>query len=148
MQRINLHDATILNKTWHLQQEAYKVEAQIIGFDQIPPLLETRKQLQGVDEIFYGYWIGDELCGFISYQLVDGVIDICRLVTKPTHFKQGIAQALLGFVERNEQTHILRVSTGATNGPACSFYQKHGFRKVGEKQITVTLRLIYFEKGL
>ena len=55
IQRINLHDATILNKTWHLQQEAYKVEAQIIGFDQIPPLLETRKQLQGVDEIFYGY---------------------------------------------------------------------------------------------
>lgn len=52
--KLNLQDEITLDELWSLQHKAYRLEAEIIGFRDIPPLLETRDMLSRVTEEFYG----------------------------------------------------------------------------------------------
>ena len=86
----------------NIQIPSYKVEAEIIGSNEIPPLKDTVYTLQHCGETFFGYYENEELCGVISMKVdVDGV-DIHRLIVHPNHFRKGIAQMLLNFIETKE----------------------------------------------
>lgn len=92
----------------NIQIPSYKVEAKIIGYDEIPPLKDTVKTLQECEEIFFGYYEDKELCGAVSVKVDDKVVDIHRLIVHPTHFRKGIAQKLLNFVTRNFEAENLK----------------------------------------
>lgn len=97
-------------------------------------------------EQFFGYFLDDELCGAISLKTDHVVVDIHRLVVHPNHFRKGIAQALLDYIEKTYVSIKIKVATGVNNIPAIRFYLKNGFDQVDQVQIDEQLTLAFFEK--
>ncbi|MFD3616576.1 GNAT family N-acetyltransferase [Streptomyces sp. NPDC058676] len=142
--RLDLADSVTLRQLWELQRAAYAVEAELIGFDGIPPLHETLQELRGCAESFLG--VSDEigLAGAVSWtRLHDGTLDICRLVVHPRAHRRGIATVLLDSLDVMEPTDVTLVSTGTANQPALALYRSRGFTPTSERGIapgiTVTL---------
>ena len=147
IKKIDITNFEISKEVLNLQIASYKIEAEIIDFYDIPPLKDTVQSLQQSKEDFYGYYLNEALCGVISIKIKDGVIDIHRLIVHPEHFKKGIAQALLDFIETEiENYETITVSTGTKNIPAVNFYLKNGFLKINETEIMKNLSLTTFEK--
>lgn len=138
------HAEDVLN----IQIPSYKVEAEIIGSYDIPPLKDTVHTLQNCEETFIGYYEDEELCGALSFKANDAEIDIHRLIVHPKHFRKGIAQLLLNFIESNLKAEIMKVATGSKNTPAVNFYKKNGFQLIKEVSVNEQLSLAFFEKKL
>ncbi len=131
----------------NLQLLAYKIEAEIIQYDRLPPLLDTIDSIQQCNETYFGYFEQGNLCGVISINVIDSVIDIHRLMVHPKHFRKGIANSLLHFIEKSEVgAKEIIVSTGKKNKPAIKFYEKHGFTRVKDMNITEGLSISCFKK--
>lgn len=131
-----------------MQLSAYMVEAELINYTDIPPLKDTIQTLQQCAETFYGYYDNQELSGFISYKLAEKVIDIHRLVVHPKHFRKGIAQALITFLENTIKANAVKVSTASKNIPAINLYVKHGFQLVKVDMVNDQLSLSFFYKKI
>lgn len=145
IKHIDLKDPEILEQIFQLQRASYQVEAKIIGFNGIPPLLETREQLKECSESFYGYYVNGTLAGILSYQLQEQLLDICRLAVHPDYFRKGIAGALLEQALLSPDYHKAIVSTGQKNLPAVLLYQKHGFQKIRDVEVITGIYLTEFE---
>ncbi|MET7988733.1 GNAT family N-acetyltransferase [Streptomyces sp. NPDC005281] len=142
--RLDLADPDTLRHLWDLQRASYAVEAQLIGFDGIPPLHESLEQLRACGESFLGVRDELRLVGAVAWtRLPDGVLDICRLVVHPLAHRRGVATALLDALDSIEPAELTVVSTGTANLPAVTLYRRRGFIPVGKRQIapgvTVTL---------
>ncbi|MFP7230648.1 GNAT family N-acetyltransferase [Bacillus subtilis] len=130
-----------------VQQPAYIKEAELIGFDGIPALQETAKDIQASREQFAGYRKDGRLIGVISYEKNMHHLTICRLVVHPDGFRKGIGRALLQFViDQNEDAEKMKVVTAEKNTPAVSLYTQAGFRhtetvKAGEGLLLSVLYL-------
>jgi hypothetical protein len=57
----------------NIEQLAYRIEADLIGFNDIPTLNDTIYSLQECNETFYGYFANTMLCGAISPRNRQGV---------------------------------------------------------------------------
>lgn len=144
---MDLTDRTTVSEVLALQRISCAVEARMRCAFDIPPLRDTPETLRDCGETFYGYSIGDELVGAVSYKEVGEVLDIHRLVVRPDPFRRGIARSLVGYVA-NVATDAKRivVSTGAKNEPAFRLYRSLGLRGTGESEPSPGLRLTTFER--
>ncbi len=127
---LDINQPAVADAVVRLQQKAYAVEAEIIGFRNLPPLRETTANLRGCGEMFYGCHDNDELVGVISLDTHVGHALVCRLAVHPRHFRKGIASALLLYAEAQTASpgeFGMEVSTAALNRPAVQLYLKHGF---------------------
>ncbi|PUB13851.1 GNAT family N-acetyltransferase [Paenisporosarcina sp. OV554] len=131
-----------------IQIPAYKVEAEIIGSYDIPPLKDTIDTLKQCGETFFGYYLNEELCGAISIKVEDDEVDIHRLIVHPNYFRKGLAQKLLNFIVSKFEIETIKVATGSKNAPAVSFYKKNGFQNIKEVTVNEQLSLTFFEKKL
>jgi ribosomal protein S18 acetylase RimI-like enzyme len=140
----NLSEAqTLLN----VQRASYAIEAELIGFAEIPPLVESLEALQACGEIIYGYFVEDELAGAIGYKIENNTLDIHRLMVHPAFFRRGIAGKLLDFIEaQNPHVPTLIVATGAQNDPAVALYQRHGFVLGNEQAVAPGLMIVHLRK--
>ncbi|MGG0240063.1 GNAT family N-acetyltransferase [Bacillus rhizoplanae] len=131
-----------------VQISAYKIEAQYIQNNSIPRLYDTIFDIQNCNEIFYGYFIDDNLAGFISFLYEDDVVDIHRLVVSPKYFHRGIATALLQrLFQLHEETTPYIVQTGKKNIPAIALYKKHNFIETKEFALPDGLVLVQLKKS-
>lgn len=128
---LDLSDDNVLHELWTVQRLAYAVEAEIIGFDGIPPLHESLDELRACDETFLGLYDEEGLAGAVSYQLDGSTVDICRLVVHPRAHRRGIASKLLDALPQGPQT----VSTGTKNEPAVALYRRRGFVETGTREV-------------
>lgn len=129
-----------------VQLPAYRIEAELIGFWDIPPLRDTTETMMESGETFVGYRIEGELAGFISYEDEGDALDICRMVVHPNYFRRGIAKSLVEYVLEGAGKHKrVKVSTGAGNKPAIALYRSFGFADAGEIEIAPGVRLALFE---
>ncbi|MEI3597704.1 MULTISPECIES: GNAT family N-acetyltransferase [unclassified Oceanobacillus] len=147
IKKIDITNPEVSKEVLNIQIPSYNVEAKIIDFYDIPPLKDTVQSLQQCGETFFGYYLNKELCGVISIKTDGRIIDIHRLMVHPKHFRKGIAEKLLNFIEVElEKFEAIVVSTGTQNAPAVAFYLKNGFLKTEEIQITEFLSLTTFKK--
>ncbi|MCE5171905.1 GNAT family N-acetyltransferase [Paenibacillus profundus] len=147
IKQLEMNDEETLEQLWYLQQLAYRIEADILGFDRIPPLMDTIEDLRQTVEKFYGWWDGVELVGALSYEMVTPTImDICRLMVRPDHFRQGIGSELLRFALQCPQVSIFRIATGVRNLPALKLYEREGFRAVRDEEIASGVWLRHLDK--
>ena len=128
---LDLTDDAVLRELWTVQRLAYAVEAELIGFDGIPPLHESLEELKACGETFLGLYDEEGLAGAVSYQLDGSTVDICRLGVHPRAHRRGIASKLLDALPAGPQT----VSTGGKNEPALRLYRKRGFVEVGTREV-------------
>ena len=146
IKRLDNKNREIATEILSIQIPSYLVEAKIIDYYDLPPLEDTIDSLQQCQETFFAYYLQEELCGIISFKLDRTEVDLHRLIVHPEHFRKGIAQKLLDFVETIEGVKSMRVTTGAKNTPAINFYSKNGFRKLQEVKVDEHLTLSSFRK--
>ena len=145
--KLNLKDDITSKSVLELQMASYKIEAEIIGFQELPPLKDTIKSLKESEEIFYGYYINDVLTGIISFKIIENVLDIHRVEVHPDFFRMGIAEKLINYVEKLEsKIEKITVCTGSTNLPAVNLYLKNGYRKTENIEISQNVYLTEFVK--
>jgi len=108
-------------------QRSYKIEAQLIGVDDFPPLSRSVENIAQSTTSFYGFSENSCLAGVIEVVIDDKHLSINSLVVDPDYFRRGIADKLikhvLGLVDFSQAV----VETAVVNSPAIKLYQKHGF---------------------
>ncbi|WP_138755581.1 GNAT family N-acetyltransferase [Paenibacillus sinopodophylli] len=148
IRRMDITDPHVAEEVLGIQIPSYKVEAELIGFEELPPLKDTVATLRSCGEDFYGYYLDSELCGAISIKEKGDIIDIHRLVVHPQHFRKGIAKELLRYVESMLGSEgVLIVTTGTENAPAVCFYKKSGFVETNVFLVEGRLSITAFQKN-
>ncbi|MGM0902191.1 MAG: GNAT family N-acetyltransferase [Bacillota bacterium] len=149
IRKLDITDAKIARQVFALQKNSYRVEAEIIGSHEIPPLMESLEELMTSGETFLGCYERREIVAVLSYKRDSKLVDIHRMMVHPNHFRKGIARHLLAHLEENETgVHELTVSTGSANIPAINLYEKLGFKKVGNTVVGEGLSLTQFFKTI
>lgn len=147
IKKIDLQNRTLAEELLGLQRASYLIEAKLINFYEIPPLLETIDELRECKESFLGYFEGTELAGAVSFTIEGETLTICRMVVHPDHFRKGIAQRLLAEVEdSNRGLAVFKVSTGKENPPAKNLYLKNGYILISDFEVVPGLFISIFEK--
>ena len=145
---LDITDPAVASVVLALQRLAYRVEAEWLGRDDIPPLHEELTALRACGETFFGAFADGMLAGAISYKLAGDTLDLHRLMVHPRHFRRGIARTLVGFVERQEgQAPRTIVSTGSRNAPGRRLYARLGFQEIGEREVAPGFKIVAFEKS-
>ncbi|MFE4427146.1 hypothetical protein ACFY5J_11350 [Peribacillus butanolivorans] len=67
IKKIQVLDSNYGQQLFMLQKKAYQIEADIIEFTDIPPLLETYDQFINCNETFIGFFKADTLAGAIGF---------------------------------------------------------------------------------
>jgi GNAT superfamily N-acetyltransferase len=130
-----------------LQRASYRVEAALLGTDDLPALRELPADLRASGESFLGAHVDGRLVGAISWKaLAGGTVDIHRLVVHPDAFRQGIGTQLLQALDEQLRPRRTLVATGAANVPARRLYEGLGFRAVGEQVVGQGVRLVHMER--
>ncbi|WP_026477688.1 GNAT family N-acetyltransferase [Alkaliphilus transvaalensis] len=146
--KLNLKDDVTSKSVLELQMASYKIEAEIIGFQELPPLKDTIKSIKESEEIFYGYYINNVLTGIVSFKIMENVLDIHRVAVHPDFFRRGIAEKLINYVEKLENNIVkITVSTGTTNLPAVNLYLKNGYHKKEDIEISPNVYITEFVKN-
>lgn len=144
VEELDLTDGSTAAELLLLQQAAYRVEADLVGFDGIPPLHETLDEMVARPLTWLGVRSDDgSVVAALAYTETPGRIDIDRLVVAPSHFRQGMASVLVSALDSDVR---ITVSTGTANVPAHRLYETHGFRRTGDEMIVPDLSITHFER--
>ncbi|KOA19174.1 acetyltransferase (GNAT) family protein [Clostridium homopropionicum DSM 5847] len=147
IEKLNLKNLETAKHVLELQIASYKIEAEIIGFYEIPTLKDTIESLMECDEVFYGCYKDNVLAGVISYKISENVVDIHRVAVHPLFFKMGIADKLINFVEGLERNiNKIVVCTGKKNMPAIGLYNKNGYKEKNDIEVSKDIYITEFEK--
>jgi ribosomal protein S18 acetylase RimI-like enzyme len=146
IQVLNLTDDSIAERILLIQKLAYRIEADLIGFDGIPALHETITEIRNSAEIFLGYFVDDVLAGVLSYSVDAKILDIGRLVVHPDYFRLGIGQALVKHVESLKNVETIVVLTGAANMPARKLYEGLNYQLIRQRILVEGLQIAEYVK--
>ncbi|OKP67958.1 histone acetyltransferase [Paenibacillus sp. P3E] len=148
--KLDLQNGGTLSELWSLQHKAYRLEAEIIGFHEIPPLMETRDMLSRSEELFYGSFDdhGDLMGAVAVLEESPGKLTVTRMMVNPDFFRQGVAGKLLEYIfDLYQDMEQFIVSTGKLNVPAVTLYTKHGFIPAGVEEVAPGVELIEFHRN-
>ncbi len=140
---LDLSDRETAAQVLDVQRVAYRIEADLIGFDGIPPLHESLAELVAQPLEWIGIRRGGKVVAALAYQVAGDLCDIDRLVVSPEHFGKGLASMLVGALLHHPR---ITVSTGTQNTPARRLYEKLGFQRIGERQIAHGVTVTHYER--
>ena len=85
--------------------------------------------------LFFTKFDGDTLIGFMLCRLLkrSGVISIDKIAIHQDYRRKGLGKGLLN--ELLQYNLPIKLDVATNNGDAIRFYERFGFRKVGEKQL-------------
>ena len=115
-----------------VQHAAYAIEAELIGYPDLPPLHETLAALQATEEELWLCEEGDALVGVVGLEHGEVEMVIARLFVAPACFRRGVGSALVAQALAQAGGRRVRVGTGARNAPALALYARFGFRRLAE----------------
>jgi GNAT superfamily N-acetyltransferase len=130
-----------------LQRASYRVEAELIGDDAIPPLHESVEAVTVLDLTFLAITERDsELVAALGYRVAGGVLDVDRLAVHPRRFRHGLGRRLVEAVLERVPHKRAVVSTGQGNHPARRLYERVGFVHLDDLAATPTLVVSRYER--
>ena len=115
-----------------VQRAAYAIEAELIGYPDLPPLHETLAALQATEEELWLCEEGGDLVGVVGLEHGEDEMVIARLFVAPAFFRRGVGSALVTQALAQAAGRRVRVGTGARNAPALALYARFGFRRLDE----------------
>ena len=118
-----------------VQHAAYRVEAELVGDDRIPPLQDDDVALPAWRGRYLVAWHGVDLLGAIAWRDQGDHLDVDRLMVEPTMHRQGVGSALLQAVLDRADGRPVRAATGRDNAPALALYTRLGFEAQGDEQV-------------
>jgi ribosomal protein S18 acetylase RimI-like enzyme len=131
-----------------VQRAAYRVEADLIGFDGIPPLHETAAQVAALNLTLLGIFDGERLAALLGYRSAGAQVEIDRLAVHPAYFRRGLARRLIEALhEREASATRFDVSTGASNTPALALYRQLGYRAITDEALPVGVVITRLVRG-
>ena len=143
---LDLEDSNTAQCILDLQRTAYRIEADMMDTDDIPPMRDNESALRTCGESFYGYERDGTVIGLVSYQLKDGMLELCRLVVSPSYFRRGIGRQLVDFVLCQPSWDLATVCTGSVNEPALSLYKSVGFQEAEDLEVSPGIILTRLEQ--
>jgi ribosomal protein S18 acetylase RimI-like enzyme len=118
-----------------VQHAAYAIEAQLIGYPQLPPAHETLAALRGCGEELWLCEEGGDLLGAVGLEHVsEDELLIARLFVAPAAFRRGVGTALVRHALERAGGRRVRVGTAARNAPAIALYERLGFHRDRERE--------------
>jgi len=117
----------IANQIYTIFQSSYKVEAQLIGVLDFPPLLRSTKDIVNAKSEFYGYHDDNCLAAVFEIVVEDNKLEINSFTVDPKYFRKGIADKLIRYIFETFEFTVAIVETAVVNEPAINLYKKHGF---------------------
>jgi ribosomal protein S18 acetylase RimI-like enzyme len=143
---LDLSDRAVAERVLTIQHAAYAVEAELIGFDGIPPLQEDLTGLMASTEHWLGRYDGAVLVGAVAYELTDDSVDISRLIVDPAYARRGHGRALLDHLDQLEPRPVSLVSTGSANTPAVTLYKSRGYTEIGQVEVAPGVYVTQFRR--
>lgn len=145
---LDLTDRALAERLLQIQHAAYAVEAELIGFDGIPPLQEDLAGLMSSTEHWLGRYEDEQLVGAVAYELPDAdTVEISRLIVDPAYARRGHGKALLDHLDQLEPRRFSLVSTGTANGPAVTLYTSRGYTPTDRLEIAPGVYLTQFSRA-
>jgi ribosomal protein S18 acetylase RimI-like enzyme len=144
---LDLTDRALAERLLTIQHAAYAVEAELIGFDGIPPLQEDLDGLMSSTELWLGRYDGNTLVGAVAYEVDLDSVEISRLIVDPAHARRGHGRALLDHLDQIEPRPVSLVSTGSANLPAVNLYKSRGYAVVGEVEVAPGIYITQFRRA-
>lgn len=122
-------------RVYFIINEAAKAYEGIIPADcyHQPYMTMDKLELEMKQIIFFGWEVKGELVGIMGFQPIKDVTLIRHAYVLPQWQKQGIGSRLLGHLKGLITTSRLLVGTWADVHWAITFYQKHGFNLLPDK---------------
>jgi ribosomal protein S18 acetylase RimI-like enzyme len=120
-------NSDIASKIFTIFQNSYKIEAELIGVVDFPPLLRSAKDIADSKTLFYGFSENEDLAAVIEIVFENNCLDINSLTVDPRYFRKGIADKLIAYVLQKFDFSKAIVETAVVNEPAINLYKKHGF---------------------
>ncbi len=145
IKKLNHRDPEWAEQIRRVFQVSYTVEAALLNAVNFPPLQRSLTEFLESQNMFYGYWKGNDLAAVVEIKENNLSIHIQSLVVDPVYFRQGIASTLLAFVLESFASELFTVETGVKNAPATALYKKFGFREVKQWDTDHGVRKIRFE---
>ena len=132
IKKLDNSNEEVANQIFTIFQNSYKIEAQLIGAVDFPPLSRSAKDIENSKTLFYGFSENECLAAIIELEIEDKHLGINSLTVAPNYFKKGIASKLISYVlEKIDFSEALLktavVETAVENIPAINLYKKHGF---------------------
>ena len=129
-----------------LQKPAYAIEAALIGYDQMPGLIESPADVAALNLAMLGAFDEGRLAGILGYQRTADVVDVDRVAVSTAHFRRGIGRSLLEALHERESNALrFEVSTGSANPAAIALYTAAGYRRVQEETLG-GINIVHFER--
>lgn len=145
---LDLSDRAVAERVLAIQRAAYAVEAELIGFDGIPPLQEDLAGLMTSTEHWLGRYDGEVLVGAVAYEFPDdATVEISRLIVDPAHARRGHGRALLDHLDQLEPRPVSVVSTGSANAPAVTLYKSRGYAEIGQVEVAPGIHITRFRRA-
>ena len=145
---LDLTDVATAERVLEIQHLAYAVEAELIGFDGIPPLHEDLAALMSSAELWLGRYSDGDLVAAVAYELPNPeTVEISRLIVDPAHARRGHGRALLDHLDDLEPRPVSLVSTGTANVPATSLYLSRGYAAGAEVEIAPGITITSFRRA-
>jgi len=127
IEKLDNSNVEVSNQIFTIFQNSYKIEAQLIGSLDFPPLLRSAKDIENSKTLFYGFRENECLAAIIEIDIEDKHLEINSLTVDPNYFRKGIANKLINYVLEEFDFSEAVVETAIVNIPAINLYKKHGF---------------------
>ena len=125
--KLDNSDEEVAKQIFTIFQNSYKIEAQLIGILDFPPLSRSARDIRNSTTLFYGFSENQSLAAVIEIVINGEHLDINSLTVEPCYFRKGIADKLISYILHEFNFSIAIVETAVVNTPAINLYKKHGF---------------------
>jgi ribosomal protein S18 acetylase RimI-like enzyme len=125
--KLDNSNVEVANQIFTVFQNSYKVEAQLIGVIDFPPLSRSAKNIEDSKTRFYGFSENKSLAAVIEVSMNNKFLEIDSLIVDPAYFRKGIAGKLISYVLDVFEYSEATVETAVVNEPAINLYKRHGF---------------------
>ena len=148
MLQIEQASKTDLSEILNLQRLAYQSEAILLNNFSIPPLLQTLEEVQQEfsNGVFLKAVTDGQIIGSVRGYVQDRTLNIGKLIVHPDFRGRGIGTQLLQAIEDACPDCRYELFTSAKSEKNIRLYERQGYRRFAEKQVSAELCFVYLEK--